>query len=155
MMKRSGITTVVAAAVLIATPFVAKHEGNRLVAYLDPVGIPTICYGETLGVKMGQVETQASCDEKLKVRLAEFSKQVDDLVVPTITPTTLAALTSFTYNVGVNAFKRSTMLKKINAGDIAGGCREMQKWVYAKGIKWPGLVKRRKEEMELCLAGLQ
>jgi lysozyme len=64
-----------------------------------------------------------------------------------------AALYSFTYNVGTEAFSKSTLLKKLNAGDQSGACDELRRWKLAGGKKWKGLIKRREIERSLCLAG--
>lgn len=50
----------------LATPMIQDHEGLRTNAYLDPVGIPTICFGETLGVSMGDTATVAECHDMFK-----------------------------------------------------------------------------------------
>lgn len=150
--KRAA-TTGIAAVTMIAAPFTAHHEGLRLAAYLDPVGIPTICYGETKNVKMGDVKTKKECDALFESRLGWFAYQVDFLVEPEMEPATHAAITSFTYNVGVGAFRRSTMRKKLNQGDLMGACNELKRWVYADGRKFKGLERRRAAERNLCLQG--
>lgn len=63
-----------------------------------------------------------------------------------------AALYSFTYNVGVSAFRSSTLLKKLNNGDRKGACDELRKWTWAGGKQWKGLQTRREIERELCRA---
>lgn len=150
--KRAA-TTGIAAVTLIAAPFTAHHEGLRLQAYLDPIGVATICYGETLGVELGQEKTKKECDALFVARLGGFAHAIDVLVEPIMKPETHAALTSFAYNVGVGAFSRSTLRKKLNAGDLKGACGELDRWVYAGGKKFNGLVTRRKAEKELCLSG--
>ena len=70
---------------------------------------------------------------------------------PLINKNQKIALLSFIYNVGVGAFERSTLLKKINYRDFDGAAREFEKWVFSKGKKLNGLVKRRKAEMEMFL----
>jgi lysozyme len=137
--------------VAIAGPFIQGWEGRSLTAYLDPVGIATICDGETEGVYLGQVKTHQECDEMTKRRITEFAEQVDDLVKVKMPESRHAALTSFAYNVGITNFKRSTLLRKLNAGDTVGACNELSRWVYAKGVKLRGLVRRREAERELCL----
>lgn len=62
------------------------------------------------------------------------------------------AYLDFTYNVGVGAFCKSTLNKKLNAGDYEGACKELLKWDKADGVVQPGLTKRRKEEYEKCSA---
>lgn len=142
------------AAVLLAAPMVSDFEGRRLQAYLDPVSIPTICDGITKGVQLGQTKTHAECDDLLFDELKSVEAQVDQKVKVKLSPQTKAAILSFTYNVGIGAFSQSTLLRRLNANDLTGACKELPRWVYAKGIKWPGLVTRRKKEMELCLAGI-
>jgi lysozyme len=146
--------TGVSAAVLIAMPMTAHHEGLRLKAYLDPVGIPTICYGETLNVAIGQEKTKKECDALFESRLGVFAYGVDILVDYDMTPETHAALTSFAYNVGIGAFEKSTLRKKLNAGDLKGACNELPRWNRAGGKVLKGLVKRREDERQLCLKGL-
>lgn len=142
-----------AAWVLIATSCVAGFEGLRQVAYLDPVGIPTICFGETQGVKMGDRATLEECKEMLAASLEIANNAVERCVSAPLNDNQRAALVSFTYNVGAGALCRSTLARKMNAGDIDGGCNELPLWVYAKGVKLPGLVKRREVERQMCLAG--
>lgn len=145
----------IAAALALATPLAGYYEGNRLIAYLDSVGIPTICYGHTEGVKLGQTMTQAQCDQLLQGELGEYAEAVDRLVIVYMPPSRHAALTSFAYNVGIGAFERSTLLRLLNAGQPAAACDQLMRWVKARGTQWPGLVKRRAAERELCREGIQ
>ena len=66
-----------------------------------------------------------------------------------------AAITSFTYNVGAEAFKRSTMLKKINKGDLWDACQELDRWAYVGRMWVRGLANRRAKEKELCVAEIK
>lgn len=153
-MRRFGKAGLVGGAMMIfALPATAQFEGLRLKAYLDPVGIPTICYGETDNVRMGDVKTKQECDTMLAVRLAWFGLQVERLLSRPVAPETHAAFTSFAYNVGVGQFARSSVLKRFNAGDLRGACQALTKYVYAGGRVLPGLVRRRAAERELCLKG--
>ena len=135
---------------------VAGFEGLRTYAYRDPVGIPTICFGETRGVKMGDKATVDECKAMLGARLVEFETGMRScLKNPDAIPNgAYAAFISFTYNVGVGAFCGSTLKRKADAGDITGACNELPKWAKARGITLPGLVKRREAERKLCLGGL-
>ena len=135
----------------IAVACVAGFEGLRTVAYRDPVGIPTICFGETRGVKMGDRSTPDECKDLLIDRLEDFAKGVDACVTVPMSDSRKAAMVSFSYNVGVGAFCKSTLVRRLNAGD-PGACDELRKWTKAKGITLPGLVKRREEERRLCMA---
>lgn len=133
---------------------VGGFEGLRTIAYRDPVGIPTVCFGETRGVKMGDTYTAAQCKDMLGNRLVEFENGIIAcLKNPGLIPDeAYAATISFAYNVGVQAFCNSTMKRKLDAGDIKGACDELPKWVYARGhVYLPGLAKRRAAERDLCL----
>lgn len=146
-----GMTGALAlAAIALVMPF----EGKHLIAYLDPPGIPTICYGHTSGVTVGRVATEQECDEYLKEDLGKADRAVLKLVKVPLTDERRAALISFVYNAGEGNFARSSMLRKLNAGDTRGACAELSKWVYAGGKKLQGLVRRRAAERELCERGL-
>ena len=137
--------------VSICVACVGTAEGLRTVAYSDPVGIPTICFGETDGVKMGDRATVEECRDKLGARVIEFGAAVDRCVHTPMSPHRKAGLTSFAYNVGPEAFCRSTLVTKLNIGDPAA-CDELLRWNKAKGVPLPGLTKRREQERELCLS---
>lgn len=144
----SGLAGAVAlAAVALVVPFEGKHNA----AYLDPPGIPTICYGHTGDVKLGDTATDTECETLLREDLAEAADAVDRLAKVPMPDTRRAAFISFVYNAGAANFARSTMLKKLNAGDAIGACNELPKWVYAGGKKLNGLVRRREAERKLCL----
>ncbi|WP_426196207.1 lysozyme [Massilia sp. DWR3-1-1] len=138
----------------IAVTCVSGFEGLRQVAYRDPVGIPTICFGETKGVKLGQRATLAECQGMLADSLELANRGVDACIRAPLTDYRRAALVSFTYNVGQGSLCGSMLARKINAGDTAGGCNELSRWTFAKGIQLPGLVKRRAAERDMCLRGL-
>lgn len=142
---------IVAAGIAAAIPLVATFEGLRQRAYLDPVGIPTACFGATKGVRLGQVYSRSQCNDLLARDLLEANAAVDSCVRVPLTEGQRIALVSFTYNVGRGAFCGSTLVRKLNAGDYVGACNELPRWVYAKGVKLPGLEKRRHEERAVCL----
>ena len=151
---KKAVLTGATGAMLIAAPFVGNWEGLRLGAYLDAVSVPTICYGSTKGVAIGDKKTLEECNTLFQTELYSYMQDVDKLVTVPLTDSRRAALTSFAYNVGVANFKRSTLLKKLNRGDTRGACNELSKWVFAKGIKLRGLARRREAERRLCLQGL-
>lgn len=146
MIKRTAL------ALAATASLIAGFEGFRTVAYQDPVGIPTACFGMTEGVEVGQTFTEAECEEYLFEEVVHFQRAVRERVHVPLTQNQLAAFTSFTYNVGVSAFERSTLRRKLNAGDYEGACNQLPRWVYANGVKLPGLVKRREAERQLCLS---
>ena len=141
----------------VVVTLVGGFEGLRTVAYRDPVGIPTICFGETKNVRMGMTATVEECKGMLTESLVEhelgMAKCLRD--PDSIPDKTYGAFVSFTYNVGVGAFCKSTLARKANAGDLASACNQLLFWTRAGGIKLPGLVKRREAERELCLEGLK
>lgn len=139
----------------IALTAVAGFEGLRTEAYNDPVGIPTICFGYTAGVEIGDTATVDECKQLLTDEVISHGLAVSNAVTVDLSHEEQAAYTSFTYNVGAAAFQRSTLLRKLNSGDRVGACNELPRWVYAGGVRLPGLIKRREAERELCLSGIQ
>lgn len=136
--------------------FVGAWEGLRLTAYRDVVGIPTVCYGETKGVQMGDSYTKEQCDDMLADRLAEFEAGISACIEPwdDLPVKTRISLVSWAYNVGVGGACRSTAVRRFNAGDYRGGCDAVQWWNKAGGRTIPGLVNRRAAEHRLCVADL-
>jgi len=131
---------------------IAPNEGKVNTTYLDPVGIATVCYGNTgKEAKLGNKFTDAECLDQLAKDLASHDKQMMNLVRVPLTDYQHAAFLSFTYNAGVGNFKSSTMLRKLNSKDYEGACEELSKWVYAKKQKLNGLVTRRQQEKDMCL----
>lgn len=124
-------------------------EGLRLESYLDSVGVWTIGYGHTLDVKQGQVIN----DKQANIYLTEDLKQVEQVIAENVrvplNQNQFDALASFIFNLGGGAFKRSTLLKKLNQGDYSGAALEFNRWVHAGKTILPGLVRRRKTESEL------
>lgn len=141
----------VAAVTTLAMGIIVGFEGKSNTAYPDPVEIPTICYGHTKDVQYGDYRTDEECLEFLEEDVAYAEAVVDRLVKVPLEDHTKAALISFVYNVGEGNFARSTLLRKLNAGDYTGACNELPRWVYSKGTKLRGLVRRREAERQLCL----
>lgn len=156
-MKKSRLIGGAVAGLLgLAVAFVGGWEGKRLVAYRDIVGVWTICYGETYNVKPSERRTSAECDEGLakglRVYEAGMRKCLDR---PDAIPgKSYVAFVSLTWNIGIPAFCRSTVARRINAGDIAGACDAMLAWNRAGGRVVQGLVNRRHAERRLCREGV-
>lgn len=125
---------------------IVAHEGMRRVAYVDPVGVVTVCAGHTKTAKLGQVKTEAECAELLKQDVKHAEASVRRLVEAPVTQEQFDALVSFVFNVGETSFAKSTLLKKVNAFDCWGAGAEFTRWTYAGGVLLPGLVKRRADE---------
>ena len=132
---------------------VAPFEGKENKAYIDPVGIATVCYGNTgKEAVLGKAYTDDQCLDQMATDLKEHDKQLMSVVkVPFKSDYQHAAMLSFVYNAGIGNFSSSTMLKKLNAKDYAGSCQELTKWVYAKKKMLKGLVIRRSVEYKYCM----
>lgn len=149
------IGTKIAGGVLAAAiSLVATFEGRSLVAYLDPVSIPTICEGYTHGVRMGDVATPEKCDQLTRQEVLKALAVVDKSVSKPLPDGPRVALASFVYNVGPGAYEGSTLLRMLRTGDIRGACNQLSRWVYAGGKKLRGLERRREAERQICLSGL-
>jgi len=128
-------------------------EGRVYEPYKDVAGVWTVCDGHTgTDIIKGKKYTNRECDRLLWNDLQPVKKSVDGLVKVPLGEYQRAALYSFTYNVGSSAFSKSTLLKRLNSGDVDGACEELRRWVYAGGMKWKGLQNRRDMERSLCLA---
>lgn len=126
-------------------------EGRRYYPYQDVVGVWTVCDGHTGNdIRRGHRYTDRECDALLQSDLRKVASAIDPLIKVSIPEPTRAALYSFTYNVGAGAFASSTLLKKLNSGDVPGACKELQRWTYAGGKQWKGLINRRDVEYEVC-----
>lgn len=131
---------------------IKRFEGCRLHAYLDAVGVPTIGFGSTEGVTMGNTITQDEAETLLLEDLVRFEEGVTRLVKVDIDQNAFDALVSFAFNLGIGALQGSMLLRLLNAGDETGAAKEFLKWKHAGGKELPGLVARRKAESELFLS---
>ncbi|NBE05919.1 glycoside hydrolase family protein [Rhodobacter sp. CCP-1] len=146
----AGLGAALAAAVAIIAPW----EGVELRAYRDIVGVPTICYGETRGVQMGDVATLEECQTMLARGVAEFERAIRPCLPAVLPAETRAAFISAAYNIGSAGFCRSSMSRRALAGDLRGACDALLMWNKAGGRVVRGLVNRRNAERALCLQGL-
>lgn len=160
--KARVVGAVGAAVLVLATAFlpsqnalqnIRQHEGLALQAYPDAVNVSTICYGSTRGVYIGKTATLQECEHRLQEDATYAGKGVARGVHVRLTQGQYDALVSFVFNLGETQFYRSTLLRKINAGDCYGAAREFDKWVYAGGKKLRGLVTRRAREREMFEQG--
>lgn len=136
---------------------IKQFEGCKLTAYQDSVGVWTIGYGWTQPVDgktvaKGMVITQQKANQLLTEGVAQYEKGVTNLVTVSLNQNQFDALVDFAYNLGVNALKGSTLLKKLNTGDYAGAANEFTKWNKAGGKELAGLTRRREAEKSLFLS---
>ena len=123
-----------------------EFEGLRLEAYLDAAGVPTIGYGHTHHVTLGDRLTEYWADQLLREDVRNVVRDISQLGVVR-TQGQMDALVSFTFNLGIGRLLRSTLLKKIRSGASMHQIRkEFMRWVYADGKRLKGLEKRRQWE---------
>ena len=121
-------------------------EGLSLEAYEDCAGVPTIGYGHTKNVQMGDRISKYWAKELLKDDVREVEQQVQELNVAQ-TQGQFDALVSFAFNLGIGRLKSSTLLKVIREGGSKNAIKkEFKRWVYAGGKKLRGLELRREWE---------
>ena len=144
-----------AAVAAAAVAIVGAFEGLRTLAYRDSVGVPTVCFGETRGVHMGDKYTVDQCKQMLGNRLVEFEAGMRAcLRNPDALPDgPYIASLSLSYNIGTGAFCRSSVRRYLDAGQIKQACDAFRNFTKAGGYTLPGLVKRREAERALCLKG--
>ena len=149
-------TAIAASLAAIAAPF----EGLRQVAYYDPPGILTVCYGHTGSVERGRTYTKDEC----KALLEDDTLTAIDAVErcrPGLPESVLVAFGDAVFNIGPRVAcdsSASTAARLLAAGRYAEACRELPKWnkarVAGQLVELPGLTKRRYAEMTYCLKGL-
>lgn len=130
---------------------IKQFEGLCLKAYKCPAGVWTIGYGHTQGVKEGDTITEKAAEELLRKDVCNYEINVRAAVVANLNDNQYDALTSFAYNVGLGAFRKSTLLRIINKGNASEDDirKQFGRWVYAAGKALSGLVRRRKAEADL------
>jgi lysozyme len=176
--KKHGIIAISAAAIALATPQVASWEGLWLTVKPDKLayGIPTGGYGETQNVKLGETHTKEYWQDRLKMRLPQYATKLAPCIKVELPDEVVATLISMSYNAGAGAVCKSSVLAKMNAGDIKGGCeaiikldskgrplvtfdrngRPLDGWYVMAGGKFrQGLANRRASERKLCESGLK
>lgn len=131
-----GLRTKVVAALTGATMLggaitgvIQHNEGLSLPAYKDSAGIPTICYGETKGVKMGQRATLSDCQKQLIQSAGEHAKALDGLPMQ-LSDVSLLGTLDFTYNVGVAGFSGSKVKADLKRLDYAAAAKSVLDWRY-------------------------
>jgi lysozyme len=133
---------------------IKEFEGCRLMPYQDAVAIWTVGYGHTGDdVRPGIKITQAKADALLVQDLARFERGIERIFpeVP-LNQDQFDALVAFAFNIGLRALERSTLARKLKAGDIKGASEQFLRWTKAGGKELKGLVRRRIAERDLFLS---
>ena len=136
---------------------ICDFEGKRLAAYDDGVGVWTIGFGTTIypngiKVKKGDTCTLDQAKSYMVHDLKKFEQAVNGAVNIALNQNQFDALVSLAYNIGTGAFNKSTLVKKLNAGDISGAADQFDVWINAGGKRMQGLVNRRVKEKALFLS---
>lgn len=136
---------------------ICGFEGKRLIAYDDGVGVWTIGFGTTVypnGIKVmkGDTCTEAQAKTYMAHDLKKFEATVNNAVEVPLNQNQFDALVSLAYNIGTDAFSKSTLVKKLNANNILGAADQFDVWVNAGGKRMQGLVNRRAKEKALFLS---
>jgi lysozyme len=133
----------------IARGIAHHYEGCRLTSYLCPAGVWTIGWGNTRladgsPVTQGMRITQEEADKLADYILTQFVRNISQFVRVPLRGSAIGALTSFAYNVGVQAFKESTLLLRLNEGYAVEELQyQIRRWCKANGRVLPGLLVRR------------
>ena len=135
---------------------IRQSEGLRTTAYLDTGGVWTIGYGTIKypngqAVKKGDSCTQGQAELWLQNDCEWVDQCLDKYIKVNVTQNQFDALASFVYNVGENAFAKSTMLTLINRGELKVAALQFERWIYDNGVKISGLANRRAKEKALFL----
>ena len=140
-----------------AISLIKEFEGCKLTAYRDTVGIWTIGYGATAAAGLGIVPekgmtiTQECADDLLRQGVDKFAATVDAFITVKVNANQFGACVSLAYNIGPNAFAKSTVLRELNAGNFNKAAAAFQLWNKAGGVVSKGLVRRREAERDLFL----
>ena len=156
--RRSLMALSLSAAALVG---IVLHEGYSDRAIIPvPGDVPTIGFGTTAGVKLGDTTTPPKALARALVDVQQFEGAIKTCVTVPLTQNEYDAYVSFAYNVGSRAFCQSTLVKKLNLGDFKGACDELLRWRFFQGKDCAlpenrrlcgGLVKRREAEYRQCL----
>ncbi|MBU2539156.1 MAG: lysozyme [Proteobacteria bacterium] len=153
-MKRMTIASLSLSAVALVGLVMSEGYSDRAIIPV-PGDVPTIGFGTTQGVKMGDKTTPQKALGRALKDVQKFEGAVKKCVTVPLHQYEYDAYIQLSYNIGENAFCGSTLVKKANAGDYSGACREILRWDKFKGKALPGLTKRRLEEYNQCMGGVQ
>ena len=134
---------------------IAEFEGFKGSPYLCPAGVATIGFGSTRyadGKAVSMQDNAISVGEAKQLladTLGQYEAAVGKAVTAGITQNQFDAAVTLCYNIGAGAFSGSTLVKKLNAGDVNGAAEQFLVWNKGAGKVLPGLVRRREAERKL------
>lgn len=161
LLALGATATVATSGAFLILPYEGSvKNGNEHVVYLDAVGIPTACYGQTgrdlygRKITMGLRYSEEECLEMYVITGNKFEVEIDKVFgdIPYQNSYQKAAFLSFAYNVGIGNLRSSTLVKKFKNKEYDQACDQLSRWVYANKKKLNGLVTRRADEKKWCLA---
>jgi lysozyme len=136
----------------VALVGIVAHEGYRDTAYIPVKGdVPTIGFGTTTGVKLGDKITPPKALDRALTDVQQFEATIKQCVKVPLAQHEYDAYVSLTYNIGGRAFCNSTLVRKLNAGDYEGACKEILRWDRFQGKPLAGLTARRQDEYKKCM----
>lgn len=148
--RRSAVGGIFLSAVALVG--IAMHEGYSDRAIIPvPGDVPTIGFGTTGGVKPGDTITPPKALARALTDIQKFEGALKKCVTVPLAQHEYDAYVSLAYNIGPTAFCNSTLVKKLNQQDYAGGCADILKWDKFKGKPLRGLTIRRQEEYKHCM----
>jgi lysozyme len=151
MNRRALAGLALSAATLVG---IAVHEGYRDTAYIPvPGDVPTIGFGTTAGVMMGDRITPPQALVRALQDVQKFEGALKQCVKVPLHQHEYDAYISLSYNIGSGAFCKSTLVRKLNAQDYAGACQEILRWDNFQGKPLKGLTLRREKEYRQCISG--
>ena len=129
------------------------YEGYSDTVYIPvPGDVPTAGYGHAdPSMRVGATITRQQAEQWLREDAGEGEQAIKRCVRVPLAQYEFDVYVSFAYNIGAEAFCRSTLVKRLNAGDYAGACAELKHWVYVGGQRVRGLVNRRESEYSRCM----
>lgn len=130
-----------------------EYEGFSATAYRCPAGKLTAGYGHVLlaGEAQECPLTEAKAEAWLRRDVEKIEKTLENMVLLPLAQGQWDAVVCLAYNIGCAALSKSTLLRKINAGDVSGAAGEFERWIFAGGRVLPGLVRRRQAEKQLFM----
>jgi lysozyme len=131
--------------------FVGNWEGTRYTPYQDIAGVWTVCTGNIQDVVRDKQYTAKECGDLLAKDLEEHGRGVFECIKIPLNANEQVAVVSLTFNIGINAMCRSTLVRMLNNGNRSGAAGQFEKWAYADGHHSRGLANRRKAEKALFL----
>lgn len=137
---------------------IKRFEGFKAAPYMCPANKPTIGYGSCFYADGRPVTlkddpiTEQEADALLSETLVQYERAVAKAAKVPLSQGMFDALVSFAYNVGAANMASSTLVRKLNSGDIKGAAAEFDRWVYGGGVRLAGLTKRRDAEQALFLS---